>query len=320
MPLPLHAEPSATRPTWRIDKKNKVPLYLQLKELVRYYVATGVLGQDGQLPSVTELAKELEINPETVRKTYKELEKEGLLSMRLGHGTFAAHSRKLEGPSELLARAKNFISELLDSGVDLETARSLVNRAFQDVSTRPVLLFTECNAPQVDELSVVLSERLSCAVKGVMLERLKAEVDGVLRLGKPVTVITTGFHVKEVRKMLENTAADIDFVVTNMSPETRRRLELFDKKARFGFVCRDAESIPFYRDLVASELNLSTEVCCRTIDELGDLLSWLDVVLCSPPVFPDVKKLAPQGLPVFNIFDRVDPQSLLALKERVTPR
>ena len=314
-PLPI-SEITSTKPVWRIDKNNKMPLYLQLKELVRYYVATGAIGQDRHLPSVMELAKDLSINFETVRKAYKELEKEGLIVMRRGQGTFAVHTRKLQGPDSLVARTKAFIGELLESGMDLDTARSLVNRAFHEVSTQPLLWFTECNSPQVEELSLFLSERLGCSVKGVLLENLIAEVDRVQRLGRISTVITTGFHVKEVRKMMEHTTVDVDFVVTNMSPETRRRLDSFDKSARFGFVCRDAESIPFYRDLVASEFSLRSEVCCRTIDEIGDLLSWLDVVLCSPPVYPDVKRVAPSDMPVFNIFDRVDPQSFLALKER----
>jgi GntR family transcriptional regulator len=313
LPLPKLA---TGKPAWKIDKNNKMPLYLQLKELVRYYVATGAIGQNGKLPSVMALGRELGINFETVRKAYKELEKEGLITMRRGQGTFAVHSRKMDGPSELIARTKAFIGELLDSGLDLDTARNLVTRAFHEVWTQPLLWFTECNAPQVEELSVVLSEKLGCAVKGVLLEDLLSEVDRVQRLGRLSMVITTGFHIKEVRKMLEHSSVDVDFVVTNMSPETRRRLDSFDKNARFGFVCRDAESIPFYRDLVGSELNLSSEVLCKTIDQLGDFLSWLDVVLCSPPVFPEVKRLAPSGLPVFNIFDRVDPQSLLALKER----
>jgi GntR family transcriptional regulator len=314
------SEPCSAKPVWRIDKNNRMPLYLQLKELVRYYVATGAIGQDRRLPYVLELAKDLGVNFETVRKAYKELEKEGLIAMRRGQGTFAVHTRRLDGPDSLVARTKIFIAELLESGVDLDTARSVVNRAFHEVSTKPLLWFTECNLPQVEELSQFLSERLGCTVRGVLLENLVVEVDRVQRLGRLSTVITTGFHVKEVRKMMQHTTVDVDFVVTNMSPETRRRLDSFDKHARFGFVCRDAESIPFYRDLVASEFNLRSEVCCRTIDEIGDILSWVDVVLCSPPVFPEVKRVTPSGIPVFNIFDRVDPQSFLALKERTAAR
>ena len=52
---------------------NKVPLYLQLKDLIKYYISTGAIQADHQLPAVNALAKELGINFETVRKAYKEL-------------------------------------------------------------------------------------------------------------------------------------------------------------------------------------------------------------------------------------------------------
>ena len=58
---------------WFLDKKNKIPLYLQIKDLIKYYISTGVIQDNAVLPGVNMLAKELEINFETVRKAYKEL-------------------------------------------------------------------------------------------------------------------------------------------------------------------------------------------------------------------------------------------------------
>lgn len=73
---------------WRIDKNSKVPFYLQLKELIEYYISTGAIKDNHQLPGVNTLGKKLGINFETVRKAYKELEKEGLISMERGRGTY----------------------------------------------------------------------------------------------------------------------------------------------------------------------------------------------------------------------------------------
>ena len=74
---------------WRIDKNNKIPLYLQLKDLIKFYISTGAIQDSQQLPGVNQLARELKINFETVRKAYKELEKEGLIFMGRGKGTYA---------------------------------------------------------------------------------------------------------------------------------------------------------------------------------------------------------------------------------------
>ena len=73
---------------WRIDKTNKMPFYLQLKELIIYYISTGVIQDNHQLPGVNVLGKQLGINFETVRKAYKELEKDGLIKMERGRGTY----------------------------------------------------------------------------------------------------------------------------------------------------------------------------------------------------------------------------------------
>ena len=66
-----------------------MPLYLQLKDLIKYFISTGAIHDGDQLPGVVQLAKDLKINFETVRKAYKELEKEKLLAMSPGRGTFA---------------------------------------------------------------------------------------------------------------------------------------------------------------------------------------------------------------------------------------
>jgi len=49
------------------------------------------------------------------------------------------------------------------------------------------------------------------------------------------------------------------------------------------------------------------------------LLADLDVALTSPTVFQKVKEVAPEGVAVFNVLDRIDPMSLRALRERFTP-
>ncbi len=56
-----------------IDKTNKVPLYLQLKDQIKYYISTGSLKMQEQLPPFKVLAKELGINFQTVRQAYQEL-------------------------------------------------------------------------------------------------------------------------------------------------------------------------------------------------------------------------------------------------------
>ena len=63
-----------------IDKDNKIPLYLQLKDQIKYFISTGAMTAKEQLPPVKILAKTLGINFLTVRKAYQELENEDIIA------------------------------------------------------------------------------------------------------------------------------------------------------------------------------------------------------------------------------------------------
>ena len=71
-----------------IDVKSRVPIYEQITENVKRLVIQGVLMPDEQLPSVRSLAQELTINPNTIQKAYRELEREGYVISRPGKGSF----------------------------------------------------------------------------------------------------------------------------------------------------------------------------------------------------------------------------------------
>jgi GntR family transcriptional regulator len=73
-----------------IDPKAAVPIYRQITEQIRRRVAAGVLTPGDQLPSVRELASHLLVNPNTVAKVYRDLERDGLLETRRGDGTYVS--------------------------------------------------------------------------------------------------------------------------------------------------------------------------------------------------------------------------------------
>jgi GntR family transcriptional regulator len=317
---------------WFVDKDNKIPLYLQLKDLVKYYISTGAIRENQKLPTVNELAREVEINFETVRKAYKELEKEGLITTKRGRGTFADGHSSLKSASaiethiepDVLDSVKSTVRHLLQAGKEIEKIEQIFLQAIRDVSlesSKQVVIFTECNLLQVNEISTQLKNYLNLNVRPVMLENLLGEVKKTTEAGGILlAVITTGFHINEVRNMLHDLPLQIDFLVTNMSPETRREIEARGKDSHFGFICRDKESISLYKDLLKLELGLNTELSCSVFEDqslVPRLLQSVDVLLVSPTVYDQVKKMAPPNLPIFNVFDRIDPMSLAVVKDRI---
>jgi GntR family transcriptional regulator len=78
------------KPAFRflLDLKSGVPVYRQIIDQVRGALASGALTTGDQLPTVRQLAVDLEINPNTVVRAYRELELGGLLETHQGTGTF----------------------------------------------------------------------------------------------------------------------------------------------------------------------------------------------------------------------------------------
>jgi len=79
-----------------LNSSSAVPPYLQLAQQVRHAIASGVLAPGEQLPTVKDVVGRLAVNPNTVFKAYRELEREGLVQGRPGSGTFVL--RRPEGP------------------------------------------------------------------------------------------------------------------------------------------------------------------------------------------------------------------------------
>jgi DNA-binding transcriptional regulator YhcF (GntR family) len=73
-----------------VDPKAPSPPSEQIADQVRYAVASGRLKAGDRLPSVRGLAETALVNPNTVAKAYRDLEREGTVETRPGSGVFVA--------------------------------------------------------------------------------------------------------------------------------------------------------------------------------------------------------------------------------------
>src|ERR1700752_4511379 len=73
---------------FRVDGRSGVPPYLQIVQQVRQALRMGVLQVGDQLPTVREVVAAVAVNPNTVLKAYRELERDGLIEARAGQGPF----------------------------------------------------------------------------------------------------------------------------------------------------------------------------------------------------------------------------------------
>ena len=115
--------------SFRVDGRSGVPPYLQIVRQVRQALRMGVLNVGDQLPTVREVVAAVAVNPNTVLKAYRDLEREGLVEARAGQGTFVR--ARPPGPppgthSRLGRSLARWVREAREAGLDEESMESLL--------------------------------------------------------------------------------------------------------------------------------------------------------------------------------------------------
>jgi GntR family transcriptional regulator len=123
---------------FEIDARSGLPTYLQLVQQVRHAMRLGLLQVGDQLPTAREVVAKLAINPNTVHKAYRELERDGLVGVRPGQGTFVEQS--LTGPGfAQLGKLRRELFAWLDAakaaGLDAEEIEALFRSAVRQAAS-----------------------------------------------------------------------------------------------------------------------------------------------------------------------------------------
>ena len=97
-----------------IDPRDKTPIYAQLERGLRAAIASGRLAIGEQLPTVRQMAVDLQVNANTVARVYAELERADVLETRRGVGSFVrATPARARPPDEHHRRLHAFVARLI---------------------------------------------------------------------------------------------------------------------------------------------------------------------------------------------------------------
>ena len=115
-----------------ISTHDKVPIYLQVVNQIRYLVAAGRLAAGDELPPIRVLAEQLVVNPNTIARAYRELEQAGIVEKRRTAGTYVTEQgsplARRERLKILTERIDQLLAEALQMDVKLEDVIKLVNQ------------------------------------------------------------------------------------------------------------------------------------------------------------------------------------------------
>lgn len=117
-----------------VDSQSGVPPYLQLVQQVRQALRLGRLRVGDQLPTVKEVVARLAINPNTVLKAYRELERDQLVQGRPGQGTFIVQGLAGPAPDVFRGLARDlatWVESARASGLDDQAIQGLMEGAIR---------------------------------------------------------------------------------------------------------------------------------------------------------------------------------------------
>jgi GntR family transcriptional regulator len=120
---------------FRIDTRSGIPPYLQIVQQVKHALRLGMIGPGDQLPTIKQVVADVAINPNTVLKAYRDLERQGLVEGRAGVGTFVL--KRPDGPpppmlAQLRRSLDRWLRSAFDAGLDYESVASLFESGLRD--------------------------------------------------------------------------------------------------------------------------------------------------------------------------------------------
>ena len=114
-----------------IDITDPEPPFAQLIEQIRQAVSSGKLAPGDQLPSIRQLAGDLDLNSKTVAKAYRLLERDAVIQSRGYRGTFVHPDGKANSSVDLnawvMGQLKETIAAFRDTGVTDPEIRNAFN-------------------------------------------------------------------------------------------------------------------------------------------------------------------------------------------------
>lgn len=120
---------------FRLDPPSGIATYLQLVQQVHQALQLGLLEPGDQLPTAQAVVASLAINPNTVLKAYRDLEREGLVRARPGMGTFVVGRLQRSDPAAQARFRKSMASWLRGArraGLSREDIDAIYHTAIRD--------------------------------------------------------------------------------------------------------------------------------------------------------------------------------------------
>ncbi|AME09764.1 MULTISPECIES: GntR family transcriptional regulator [Gemella] len=120
----------------KISNLSDVPIYQQIASQIKKYILNGIIKENEQLPSIRNLAKELEVGIITIKKSYEVLLAENLIYSKGAVGYFVSN---INIEQILLIKKEEYLNELsilidraLKDGLQIFDIRNIIDNILEE--------------------------------------------------------------------------------------------------------------------------------------------------------------------------------------------
>lgn len=121
-----------------IDQDSSTPVYIQIMEQIKKAISIGVFEIGKPIPTIREIALQLRINPNTVAKAIRELEREGVLKTYVGKGSFVSENSlnitKKDKEGQIMKLIEDFIKDIKWMNLDKDEVIKMIKENWDKLS------------------------------------------------------------------------------------------------------------------------------------------------------------------------------------------
>jgi len=309
----------------RVNRKSAVPVHVQLQTQVRHLIDAGALKPGMQLPTVRQLAGFLRINRNTVARALADLYQDGYLESHQGRGTFVT-----ERPPTREGRPARSIQRLVQDTLERarrlgftheELAATIAASAPAARSARRArvrALVVECNYPELSRYREQLEEELPLTVDRLLVEDLEARLHEPGFLKGYRVVITTFFHIHEVKQALPLDGPPAMALLSESNISSLLRLTELPEGTAVGLICstrRGSQNI--LSSVQSAGLSHVVPILASADDpwSIDRVLEKTRIVVCSEQAADQIRERFPHDVEVIVAYRRLDRGGIEMLRD-----
>lgn len=307
-----------------LDRALPISVSVQLKGQIEYGIVSGAMKPGEQLPSVRDLAATEGVAHVTVSHVYTALQRDGLIVVRRGTGTFVAGAgegaRIGEGLAGLHVLVDGMVAQALREGFSPGRISQMVTaRLASTIRYAPMValvgIFHAATLRYAADMAPML-EDLGAKVVPFTVDTLREQPQARSRIQEADVIVTIPNRVREVRELIAAETPPVCGLPFVVHPETVTRLQRLSPAATIGLITTFGEFLPTMLHGVLEIVHPARQPLCASVDDdprVATLLREAQAIVYASGSEAALARV-PEGIPTIEYLHTPDRSSVAALR------